>query len=93
MTRLATTPAILGILLGGMVAAGLLAGCSSKQVEIGSQNMDAHALDAPSGRGGAAGAGIDAAVAGSGGSATGGAAGGVGPSGGIVGSGGVAPSG
>jgi hypothetical protein len=81
-----------------MVAVGLLAGCSSKQVEIGSQNMDAHALDAPAG-GGGAGAGNDAAAAGSGGSATGGAAGGVtgaggiGSSGGIVGSGGVAPSG
>jgi hypothetical protein len=93
MTRLATTPAIFGILVGGMFAAGLLAGCSSKQVEIGAQNMDAHALDAPAGSGGA-GAGTDAAVAGRGG-ATGGVtgAGGVGPSGGIVGSGGVAPSG
>ena len=87
MTRLATTPAILGILFGGMVAAGLLAGCSSKQVEIGSQNMDAHALDAPAGSGGA-GAGTDAAVAGRG-DATGGVtgAGGVGPGGGTVGSG------
>jgi hypothetical protein len=90
MTRLATTPAILGILVGGMVAAGLLAGCSSKQVEIGSQNMDAHALDAPAGSGGAAGAGVDAAVAGRGGG-TGGVtgAGGVGPGGGAVGSGGA----
>jgi Kazal-type serine protease inhibitor domain len=94
MTRLATTPVILGTLVGGMFATGLLAGCSSKQVEIGAQNMDAHALDAPAGSGGAAGAGIDAATAGSGGAAgrvTG--AGGVGPGGGIMGSGGVAPNG
>jgi Kazal-type serine protease inhibitor domain len=90
MTRLATTPVILGTFVGGMVAAGLLAGCSSKQVEIGSQNMDAHALDAPAGSGGAAGAGIDAAVAGRGGG-TGGVtgAGGAGPGGGTVGSGGA----
>jgi hypothetical protein len=94
MTRLATTPAILGILLDGMFAAGLLAGCSSKQVEIGSQNMDAHALDAPAGSGGTAGVGVDAAADGREG-ATGGVtgAGGVGPGGGAVGSGGVAPSG
>jgi len=90
MTRLVTTPAIFGILLGGTVAAGLLAGCSSKQVEIGSQNVDAHALDAPAGSGGTDAAGIDAAVAGRGGG-TGGVtgAGGVGPGGGAVGSGGA----
>ena len=62
MTRLATTPAILGILVGGMLAAGLAAGCGSNQVAIGSQNVDAAA-----GRGGVAGA--------SGGSATGGVVG------------------
>ena len=61
MTRLATTPAILGILVGGMLAAGLAAGCGSNQVAIGSQNVDAAA-----GRGGAL-------AGGSGGSATGGA--------------------
>jgi hypothetical protein len=83
MTRLATTPAILGILVGGMLAAGLAAGCGSNQVTIGSQNIDAAA-----GRGGAV-------AGGSGGSATGGAvgSGGVAPTGGTVGVGGATPSG
>ena len=83
MTRLATTPAILGILVGGMLAAGLAAGCGSNQVTIGSQNIDAAA-----GRGGAV-------AGGSGGSATGGVvgSGGVAPTGGTVGVGGATPSG
>ena len=104
MTRLATTPATLGVLVGGMAAAGLLAGCGSNQVEIGSQNVDAQTsvLDARAGGGGAggagidaaAGAGIDAAAAGSGGAAGGApGAGGTAPSGGTMGSGGVAPRG
>ena len=85
MTRLATTPAVFGILAGGMLAAGLAAGCGSNQVAIGSQNMDAQApgADAAAGRGGA--------VAGSGGgSATGGTVGvgGATPSGGTIASGG-----
>jgi hypothetical protein len=81
MTRLATTPAIFRILVGGVLAAGLAAGCGSNQVAIGSQNVDAQAsgLDAAAGR--------DAPAGGSGGSATGGA------TGGVVGAGGVAPSG
>ena len=68
MMRLATIPAILEILLGSMLAAGLAAGCGSNQVAIGSQNIDAQApgADAAAGRGGAA-------AGGSGGSATGGA--------------------
>ena len=83
MTRLATTPAILGIIVGGMLAAGLAAGCGSNQVTIGSQNIDAAA-----GRGGAV-------AGGSGGSATGGVvgSGGVAPTGGTVGVGGATPSG
>ena len=81
MTRLATTPAILGILVGGMAMAGVLAGCGSNQVAIGSQNIDAQVtgLDATVGR--------DAPAGGNGGSATGGA------TGGVVGTGGVAPTG
>jgi hypothetical protein len=80
MTRLATTPAILGILVGGMLAAG----CGSNQVAIGSQNIDAQApgMDAAAGRGGAAG--------GSGGAA---GTGGVALTGGTLGAGGVTPSG
>jgi hypothetical protein len=93
MTRLATTPAILGILIGGMLAAGLAAGCGSNQVAIGSQNIDAQVagLDATAGR--------DAPAGGNGGSATGGAtggvlgAGGVAPAGGTVGAGGAAGTG
>ena len=92
MTRLVATPAILGILVGGMLAAGLAAGCGSNQVAIGSQNLDAQApgADAAAGRGGAV-------AGGSGGSATGGAVGvgGATPSGGatVVGSGGSKASG
>ena len=84
MTRLATTPAILGILVSGMVATGLLAGCGSNKVPIGQQNVDAAA-----GSGGAAGRGSDAAAAGSGGSATGGVTAG----GGITATGGSPPTG
>ena len=81
MTRLATTPAIRGILIGGLAMAGVLAGCGSNQVAIGSQNIDAQAmaLDATAGR--------DAPAGGNGGSATGNA------TGGVVGAGGVAPTG
>ena len=81
MTRLATTPAIRGILIGGLAMAGVLAGCGSNQVAIGSQNIDAQVtgLDATVGR--------DAPAGGNGGSATGGA------TGGVVGTGGVAPTG
>jgi hypothetical protein len=85
MTRLATTQAMLGILVGGMLAAGLAADCGSNQVAVGSQGIDAAA-----GRGGAV-------AGGSGGSATGGGvgAGGVTPSGGttVVGSGGSVETG
>jgi hypothetical protein len=88
MTRLATTPAILGLLVIGIIAAGLPTGCSSKTA-ISQERADAQApaLDAPAGSGGAAGAGIDAAATGSGDSAgdTG--------SGGVTGTGGSSPSG
>ena len=78
MTRLATTPAILGIFVSGLVAAGLPAGCGSNKVEIGLQNVDAQApgLDAPAGSGGVGGASSTATAGGNGGgvTATGGSA-------------------
>ena len=87
MTRLLTTPAIIGILLTGTFVAGSLAGCSSNSAGIGMQQADGQApgLDAPPGKGGAAGAGSDAAAAGSGGS--------VSVSGGVTATGGVAQTG
>ncbi len=85
MTRLARTPAILGIVAGGMLAAGLPTGCSSNQ------SGHAPALDAAAGHGGAT------AAPGSGGSAAGGvvrtggimAPGGSTTTGGVVGGGGT----
>ena len=57
MTRLATIPAILGILVGSMAAG--LAGCGSNKVAIGLQDVDAAAgRDAPAG--GSAGGTTDA---------------------------------
>ena len=78
MTRLATTPAILGILVSGMVAGH--AGCSSNGAGLGPQQGDAHAPapDAAAGHGGVGGAGRDAPAAGSGGN------GGVSESGGVT---------
>ena len=43
MTRFAMVPATLGILVGGMVAAGLPAGCSTDQSGLGLQRTDAAA--------------------------------------------------
>ena len=75
--RLATTPAILGLAVGGLILG--IAGCSSDHSGLGLPNLDAQAprLDAPSGHGGAGGTSHDAPAAGSGGS------------GGVVESGGV----
>jgi hypothetical protein len=80
MTRLATTAAILRILVFGMVAAGSLPGCTSDHSGLGLPNLDAQAprRDAPASNGGVGGAGHDAPAAGSGGS------GGVSESGGIT---------
>ncbi len=66
MSRLATTTAILGMFMAGLVLG--LAGCSSDHSGLGLPNLDAQAprLDAPVG-GGAGGAGRDAPIAGSGG--------------------------
>ena len=63
MTRFAMVPATLGILVGGMVAAGLPAGCSTDQSGLGLQRTDAAA-----GSGGATTAGGGVPVAGRGGS-------------------------
>ena len=81
MTRLATTPAVLGILVSGMVAGH--AGCSSNGAGLGLPKVDAQArgLDAAAGNGGVGGAGRDAPAAGSGGN------------GGVTGSGGVTATG
>ncbi len=87
MTRLATTPAVLGILLGGMLAAGLAAGCGANQVAIGSQNVDARRPARAAGRGGLLRAGAGAARP----EEPGGR--GVAPTGGVVGAGGATPSG
>ena len=78
MTRLATTPAILGMLASGLILG--LAGCTSDPSGLGLPNLDAQAprLDAAAGHGGAGGAGHDAPAAGSGGS------GGVSESGGVT---------
>ena len=104
MTRFATTPAIFGILMGGMVAAALAAGCGSNKVTIGLQNVDAQAsgLDAAMGNdASAAGSGGNGGVTGSGGvTATGGSTrtggttvGGLGGSGGAGGSSKITTSG
>jgi len=81
MARLATTQAVLGILVSGMVAGH--AGCSSNGAGLGLPKVDAQAggLDAASGNGGVGGAGRDAPAAGSGGN------------GGVTGSGGVTATG
>jgi hypothetical protein len=78
MTRLTTTPAILGILVGSIAAA--LAGCGSNTVAIGLQNVDAAVNH-------------DAPLAGSGGSPTGGATGGVTGAGGVASTGGTVGAG
>jgi len=92
MKRPATSPAILGILVRGMLAAGLAASCSSNQVAIGSQNLDAQVAgsDVAAG-GGGAGAGGASATGGTTGGVTG--VGGMAPVGGTVGAGGVTSSG
>jgi hypothetical protein len=68
MTRPATTPAGLWILLIGMVAGGLPVGCSNKGIGLRKADAQVPALDAAAGNGGAAGTSRDAATAGSGGS-------------------------
>jgi len=88
MTRLATTPAILGLFVSGMVAAGLPAGCGSNKVEIGLQNVDAQA-DAISGKGGSTGAGSGGVTGGGGVAATGGTT----RTGGIIANGGATQTG
>jgi len=74
--RLATTPAILGLAVSGLILG--IAGCNSDHSGLGLPNLDAQApgRDAAAGRGGAGGAGRDAPIAGGG-------------SGGVVESGGV----
>jgi hypothetical protein len=78
MTRLATTAAILGMIVSGMVLG--TAACSSDHAGLGIPNLDAQAprRDAAAGNGGAGGAGHDAPAAGSGGN------GGVTESGGVT---------
>jgi hypothetical protein len=78
MTRLTTTPAILGILAGAVAA--VLVGCGSNTVAIGLQNVDAAVNH-------------DAPLAGSGGSPTGGATGGVTGAGGVASTGGTVVAG
>jgi Kazal-type serine protease inhibitor domain len=104
MTRLATPPSFLGILVSGTVAAALAAGCGSNKVTIGLQNVDAQVsgLDATRGNdASAAGSGGNGGVTGSGGvTATGGSTrtggttvGGLGGSGGAGGSSKITTSG
>ena len=97
MIRLATPPSLFGILVSGMVAAALAAGCGSNKVAIGLQNVDAQApgldaakgSDAPAaGSGGVTGSGGATATGGS--TRTGGTPGG--GLGGTGGSGGSPPS-
>jgi hypothetical protein len=78
MTRLATTAAILGMIVSGIVLG--TAACSSDHAGLGIPNLDAQAprRDAAAGNGGAGGAGHDAPAAGSGGN------GGVTESGGVT---------
>jgi hypothetical protein len=80
MTRLTTTPAILGILVSALAAA--LVGCGSNTVPIGLQNVDAAASGGSSGGGNSGGAA---------GGVTG--AGGVASTGGVVGAGGTTGAG
>ncbi len=95
MTRLATTPAILGMIASSMVALGLPAGCSSNQSGLSLARVDGHApdLDAPAGHGGGTGAGgavNTGGVTGSGGVT---AAGGFATTGGTAGAGGATRAG
>ena len=92
MTRLTTTPAILGILVSALAAA--LVGCGSNTVPIGLQNVDAAASGGSSGGGNSGGAA--GGVTGAGGVAsTGGTvgAGGTTGTGGILGTGGASSTG
>jgi len=83
MTRLATTPAIRGILIGGLAMGGACSRCGSNQVAIGSQNID----------GASNGFGCDWSVAMPGWRGDGCAARPEMATGGVVGAGGVAPTG